>query len=693
MENSIDIKMLKDQKKFLSTIIYGIITFLLVAIVFVIMSINVLFNLGGSVYNGVTALCVLLLNVILSLVLSVKSISCFMKDKMAAFFMVIKYYCIFAVILLADFLLMLACGISFDIALGVIGSFVLVFFGMIGALIKIKRIKILCSKISKNMYYGTFLGIVFFIDVLFFCAVTGYLSGGYLAVGASIFCFGMFIFFHIASVNIYYRLCVPINAELYKVKNQKDIQDEISYARISFMPVTFNYVACFCCLMLGVFWEEAYIIIFLIILAINIAYTLAGRAINRKNSAQYLAVLSTTAPSPSFQSTTNQFFEKRWHIDLAAETDVCVNLKNEKIGARELFESFKNFCKEKDITIKDEDIKRFFSAIATERIVVANSDNSDNVHKLVKLFSSYFGGNYFKDSENSTWIQERSVVFNFAKADGVSGNVSGNGNLQSEGQVANVDKDYHPSEVIKAVYAANSDNEQITFIEIQIDDFADFNLYFSDFAEAYSCKELNEEICIGSKFKNDDIVKNSCIKIQGNLIVIVNVKNKSAFREVASCLTDKITFLTVGELGGDVDVEKLKRDHVMPYSHFKIAIEEAAEDNFISEVCWRKIDDFSQEVKAISDYKVKNKTLLAMEKCSITWLAMKGSEKEAIDGMIASTLIPSYAESSSVRFSERYKEILDIIGKRFSLKDMKETVRNCEIFAVDEEFVNVDMGE
>lgn len=639
-------------KLFLPTIIYGTIAFALAVFILICESVSTLeiFNnaiLGSADYENMIPRVGALL-VATAFVTLLTLIFCIQlyrrRDK--AFFTLLAFCCVMSVVLL------FLWGATFTSVYLWLSSLCLLGIGV--AMINIKSVKELRIGAEKTVYYVS-LALITVVFCAFYLIYCRSFDSEYVVIA---------LFTLISFAILCYRFCVPIHSELYLRFDLDRVKEEINVSEIKKSPIVLNFIACILNFCFAETYSRGDLILYCVVfLAINIVYLVIGRKINDRINSYKCDMISQANRTTTYRPPV----EEKWSINLAAEIRMCGNQKTEKGDLSGLFESFKAFCAANGVTVTDEDIRRFFAAMSTGRIIAAYSEDGDSVTKLVQLFASYFGGGYYSESEGPVWLQTCNMLFD-SMMGGKAGSIAA-------------------SETVKAVYAANAEREQVFFAEIKLDNFDHVDSYFSDFAFAYAGKESNEELFLGEAFRNDMIVKKRWIKMPENLFMVLNIKDRASLASVAKCLTDRVTFVSVGNISGETRVEQMRRNNVMKYSNFKLLEEEAADGYFIQEATWRKIDELTHEMKDRLGCMLDNKTVLSMERYSIVYLAMNGDEKSVLDDMFADVMLPHFALGSARLFLDKHKEILDCIDERFPIKNMGKTERISNAFARNKNFL------
>lgn len=194
---------------------------------------------------------------------------------------------------------------------------------------------------------------------------------------------------------------------------------------------------------------------------------------------------------------------------------------------------------------------------------------------------------------------------------------------------------YHLKDVLNPVFIDNTDVNEV-------DDFD------ADILSAVSNKD--ETIFVGKKkyLETSENYERGSLVVPENLKLVVFVGHEdteiSAHHEWVKYST--VLSLTLTE---NFNEQQEREKKTITNSVFNQAVEEAQDDNYITEDYWKKIDRLEEYLKDKANITFDNKFLRQVERYAATFLACGATKAETVDAVLANKIIPYIAtEKESV---------------------------------------------
>lgn len=421
------------------------------------------------------------------------------------------------------------------------------------------------------------------------------------------------MFFTLVCENAFFKLCFPAKIKEYHIndQNSEKMKNVVKNAEINKTSLIFLFSGCLCLFVERVIDLTAgsatplpnnlTIGLSVILSVVAMVFFYCRKKYNNRIKSEIAneRILSSTGEGKQRDTAETEFTGKE-----------CAPHKKEKdISFSEISDDFKSFAEKCGITIEDESIRRIFSAMASTRVILACSDDSENVKKLLQALSFYFGNEQpYREDERSDW--KDSFWYDI---DNVSGS-----------------EEKRLSVAAKGIRNATLNKSRVSFVEIDNANIEKISNYF--YSEAKSILNGTRQ---GEKGRGDEM-----ISVPENLYFVFNLKDKKSLAKLGGGLLSRISCVAfIGEVTGSFSEEAANTEYAISYDKFKMMTESASEEYFVSETQWRNIDSVSCFAIDDSDYRLKNKTDIAIEKYISTYMAFKGTEKDAIDNVLASILI------------------------------------------------------
>ena len=377
-----------------------------------------------------------------------------------------------------------------------------------------------------------------------------------------------------------------------------------------------------------------------------------------------------------------------WKVDRLKSYNNAITA-TEKVPLNDICLDLYNQIQSNGISIEMTELREILSALASSKLVFIRCSEKTLIKRFAKILSEYFSSEFFfeerlpkdntsqdvrsipapeitpipevaPETENVTEESEKVTVketddeLNFKESE-VSESVDKDSvdivvqteskNQPTEEEIMRMNKygvisgiyvSYHLSDVLCPVFIDNTSAREV-------DDFD------ADILSAVSNRD--ETVFVGKKnylASADNYDKGSMI-ISENLRMVVFVAHGdteiSAHHEWVKYST--VLNLTLNENFDVVEDETDKKN--ITNTVFSQAVEEAQDDNYITEDYWKKIDRLEEYLKEKADITFDNRFLRQVEKYAATFLACGATKTQTVDAVLANRIIPYIAtEKESV---------------------------------------------
>lgn len=455
--------------------------------------------------------------------------------------------------------------------------------------------------------------------LLFFLSFFAYFYDFILNVQSINFIPFSLMFFTLVCEFAFYKQCFPakINEYCINAHNPESMKNAVKNAEINKTSLLLFYLGCFFLVLERIIdlvagsksssaleRDTLAIGLSIVLFFVGAFFSYCRKKYNSGIKSEIVdeCVLSETAESEQEKNTETEITEE--------ENAPFKNYKKEKdISFSQILDDFKSYAERCGIMIEDESIRRLFSAMAATRVILACSDDSENVKKLIQALSYYFGNErLYRENERSEW--KNNFLY---EVDSDSGSESNRLSVAAEG-----------------IRNATLKKSTLSFVEIDNASIENISNYFYCVA-----KSISNGTRRGEKGRGDET-----ISAPENLYFVFNLKDKNSFAKLGGGVLSRISgVVSIGEVKGSLNAAAANTESAISYDKFKMMSESASEEYFAAEAQWRNIDSASRFVIDDTDFRLKNKTDIAIEKYIATYLAFKGTEKDAIDNALASILI------------------------------------------------------
>lgn len=332
-----------------------------------------------------------------------------------------------------------------------------------------------------------------------------------------------------------------------------------------------------------------------------------------------------------------------------------LKISNEKVVIREkisLTEYAQKMCKKincSGISISEEEVKNLICAFASSRVVFLKINDQRLARKFSEVLSDCFSTELFTEYYNEKLDVETELDENKEKQNKRNGVESG---LYTA---------YYMTNFIKAIYF-NSYAQSLT---LKAENF------YESVANAY------EHIILGNiKYleENDDFVRGK-MSVPDNLWVVGFVNDVSINNVIKE---DWINYASIVDLNiTDKAVEISDDNFEMLYMPFIQEVDEAQEEYYFNEDAWKKIDKLDEYLVNTVHFGIKNRFIRQVEKYVSVYLAMGGNQKEAMDAVMTSRILPWLASKKEELVSETVGDFALVIDEIFGYENIpnaKETL-------------------
>lgn len=371
-------------------------------------------------------------------------------------------------------------------------------------------------------------------------------------------------------------------------------------------------------------------------------------------------------------------------------------------------EQFSTFCYERGVAIDPISARKFFSAMASSRLLVLKSGNDLLLSRFVVLMGEYFGKPtavrlttadngediLYDKTISSVVLSPIARVFVEKHSDegtvrmlAVTGAKCADLKTSLAPIIRYIDQPERATQValkIGSMSQVCEIAEECWFVLTlatgeRISDIPKYLLDMSAVVElalqpGYSPKtrpvvqtQTAEEV---SAIDGDGVIKKVEIRLNDDIVVSAQTEEKAETTETVveqkPQTEEKTETSSVAEVKVVEEVIHAVKTPVkkFTYPQFKKMVENACRTAQLEEVHWKRIDRLEEFVSELGEYRIENKIWQRLEKYSAVGLASGGEEEETLDATVASHLIygilPCVAQSKKPledKFSHTLEEI------------------------------------
>lgn len=330
---------------------------------------------------------------------------------------------------------------------------------------------------------------------------------------------------------------------------------------------------------------------------------------------------------------------------------------NNQITFEEVMADFSKYSSECGLYLRESDVRAIFASLATSKFLIFNGSDKLLIDKVIAIISGYFGSKLYIQEETQSWLDKGWVV-------------------ESDSENEKV------SEVVKAIYLANVRRDSISILEFNDVVFDNFDDYFASVLTQACNKHENKELSlkVNKRVREESFVKNGKMQISNNLFFAINLARGESLENATSLITKCSTVINIENYDfEDVEIQP-KEDNLLSYRQFEVLVESAWDELFVGEAIWRKIDRVAEYLNQKLQIKIDNPTAIASEKFLSVYLALGGSEEEAVDRLISSYLLHKYSYYVADMLSEDVDGVYSAVDNAFGIDNMPFTDEYIKIF-------------
>ena len=301
-------------------------------------------------------------------------------------------------------------------------------------------------------------------------------------------------------------------------------------------------------------------------------------------------------------------------------------------------QQFITFAFERGVAVDVATARMVFSALASSRLLILRSDDSEMLMKFMPLLSEYFGTEFAVDYYGE--------------------NADGNALFERRDGYGSVEL----SAIARKLLTASPADERLHTAALMGVRCEDIKATFAPVIRYIDQPERETEVFIKGA------ADGSCT-IPENVWFIVTLADGEKITDIPKYILDMACVVDLALKSGDsrtrlvaektgeeengemrIVEQEIERERTefktLAYSQFAKLARYALRDHQIDEVLWKRVDKTEEYVQsACGDYHIENKQWHRLEKYVAAYLAAGGEEEESLDCAMAQRLIPAMAVS------------------------------------------------
>ena len=305
----------------------------------------------------------------------------------------------------------------------------------------------------------------------------------------------------------------------------------------------------------------------------------------------------------------------------------------EHISLAEVCSNFREFALSYGVNIEIISVRAIISAVASSKIVILKSANTEVLPDLLKALCAYFGSTAITNAKDD-WKKAGDLMWKEAG-----------------------DR-YVVSDFTNAVHGASKSPAKMCVAILENVNAENVMSYFSDFVDYANHPTEEHEMKI-----SDELI----IKLSDNITYFVVPEEGSTQNFSKEFINASMTVdlaLSRAEKGSEVEVKSVA------FAEFNDLVKAAREDVFISEKIWKKVDELFGTISASEKFSIGNKNTLQTEKLTSVIMECGGDEAEAFTQMFVCKLVPLLKNTRLYKQDGGDRTLSGIIEKLFPEEDL-----------------------
>ena len=345
----------------------------------------------------------------------------------------------------------------------------------------------------------------------------------------------------------------------------------------------------------------AIIVVFLVINLIALGLAKDVKKIKATQNNDLLNILAETDDIDG-----RNIMEEEYAVDEAGKVVYRTSRTVESIDMKRVYNDFIRFALSEGIVVDKITAREMFASIASGRLVFVKNDDKELTNDFLRVFAKYFGVEFYLSKVTEETNSLDSLIWVR----------SGTSNL--------------PSEFAKGLQASRGLPEKVNFAFLEGVNPSTMLKYFKDLFEYCKNPEVPCYVKIGAKNVDGgmrDLPKNLwfILSVDGDDIVPSEIAKYS--------ISLNLNIKRAAEKGEEIKFKEVS------YPQLVDAINEAYEDNYISEDMWKKLDEFENYLAKRGDYFIDNRIVREMERFAAIYLLCEGEQVDLIDTLLSKKLL------------------------------------------------------
>ena len=278
----------------------------------------------------------------------------------------------------------------------------------------------------------------------------------------------------------------------------------------------------------------------------------------------------------------------------------------------EVCESLTAFMNKNGIELDFSSARGLISAMGTTRLVFLKHPNTELVRKFIQVLSEFFFFCNYYENSSTLWKTTTDVLLAYKNGE------------------------YKKSNVLNAIMAGKKDPNNILFTTL-FNVYPSSFTYFDDFMNYVKNPISSTGVYISSGKGNKG--KGQFLEMPKNLWFFM-VLSEEFDQPLSKNITDYAMVINLGMREVEPHYDIFGNDKLMSFNQFLRKINVAADEHFLNEDLWKKIDRFEDFMDLKTDFSIGNKAACQLEEYTAAYIACGGEEKDAVDSVLTNKLLP-----------------------------------------------------
>ena len=311
------------------------------------------------------------------------------------------------------------------------------------------------------------------------------------------------------------------------------------------------------------------------------------------------------------------------------------------VQLKDVADNMRLYAASKGVQMPVKTARAILSAVASGRLLVTDDSRGDRSKAVIGSVAHYFGGT----------VHAHSVGLGCYAAEQLTTAVNADNRVSETGFLLDI-------------YGACLDSESVRFAYLEELDPSAVSAFFSDYREALE-SESNEKYVPVDKLRRGnglEYMRDGSVLFPRNLTLVI----APPFGADITKMSEEAIFLDLSDVlpckaevyGGAVGENA--------YPQIRKALDRARESFYLSEEVWKKIDALEAYLSALTGYRMSNRKTRLLERYSSAYLAMGGSEAEAIDSMLSSCVFRElYPKRGRFNVKSEEEDLVEFLEREF----------------------------